>query len=138
MPSYTLPELSEALGAPYRTLHSWVERDLIRPSVHRTTGKGRANLFDEWDALAVCILTDLRQAGVKFELIRQASQRIYEGRGALRQPAYLLVNGDVEIATSPDRVAMAVEKGGLTLAYHTGRALEKLESIRARQAQIRA
>src|SRR5947208_16528153 len=121
--AYTLPELSEALGAPYRTLHSWVERDLVRPSIHRASGTGRANLFDERDALTVCILADLREAGLNFQLIRQAAERIYERRHTLHEPVYLLVNGNVEIMTDAESAASALDKGGLTLAYHTGGAL---------------
>jgi len=127
--AYTLPQLAKALGAPYRTLHSWVERDLLHPSVHRTSGTGRANLFDIDDALTACILADLREAGVNFDLLRQAADQLHQQRDDLREPMYLLVNGRVDIVSDADAVTAAIDRGGLTLAYNTGEALQRVRAL---------
>jgi DNA-binding transcriptional MerR regulator len=129
--AFTLPQLSKAFGAPYRTLHSWVERDLFCPSIHRAAGTGRANLFDAQDALTVCVLTELREAGVKLDLLQRAAERLHECRDELTAPVYLLVNGDVEIVTDATEAAAALDRGGLTLAYHTGEALKRVEELRS-------
>ena len=129
--AFTLPQLSRAFGAPYRTLHSWVERDLVSPSVHRATGTGRANLFDRQDALTVAILSELREAGVTLDLLRRAAQRLQERREDLGMPVYLLVNGDVDIVTDEKAVTAALARGGAMLALYTGQALERVEALEA-------
>ncbi|WP_445150695.1 MerR family transcriptional regulator [Baekduia sp. Peel2402] len=128
--AFTLPQLSKAFGAPYRTLHSWVERDLVSPSVHRATGTGRANLFDRQDALTVAILSELREAGVTLDLLRRAAERLQEHREDLGTPVYLLVNGDVDIVTDEQAVTAALTRGGAMLALHTGKALERVGALR--------
>src|SRR4051794_16474337 len=45
--AFTLPQLSKLLDVQYRTLHSWVERGLLEPSVQKSRGTGTRNLFDE-------------------------------------------------------------------------------------------
>ncbi|MDQ3742406.1 MAG: helix-turn-helix domain-containing protein [Actinomycetota bacterium] len=126
--AYTLPQLSRALGAPYRTLHSWVERDLVAPSIHRTKGTGRANLFDANDAVTVCVLLELRKSGVPYALLEQAAAKLRE-RETLAEPVYVLVNGKVDIVTDVEEAAAALGRGGVTVAYHTGEAVRRAAEI---------
>jgi DNA-binding transcriptional MerR regulator len=128
--AYTLPQLSKAIGTPYRTLHSWVERGVLRPSVHRVKGTGRANLFDVRDAFTVLVLTELREAGVKFELLGRAAERLREIQDLLESPVYLLVNGDVVIVRTRYEASEAIEHGRLTVAYYTGPAIERISALR--------
>jgi DNA-binding transcriptional MerR regulator len=123
--SFTLPELSKAFDVHYRTLHSWVERGLLEPGIRRSTGTGKPNRFSRQDAVMVCILSELRDAGVKFELLTQAAERLRETDCALEEEAFMLVNGDVRIVFDSGDAASALERGGLTLAYNTGAALER-------------
>jgi DNA-binding transcriptional MerR regulator len=123
--SFTLPELSKALDVHYRTLHSWVERGLLEPGVQRSKGTGTPNLFNRQDAVMACILVELRAAGVNFELLSQAADRLRLTEAALEQEAFMLVNGDVRIVFDRDQAASALQRGGLTLAYNTGTALER-------------
>lgn len=125
----TLPQLSEALGAPYRTLHSWVERDLVKPSVHRANGTGRANLFDAHDALTVSVLMELREVGVKFEVLKRAARELDERRADLERPVYLLVNGEVEIVSDADEAAAALARDGLTVAFNTRDVLRRVRQV---------
>jgi DNA-binding transcriptional MerR regulator len=127
--AYTLPQLSKMIGTPYRTLHSWVERGVLRPSVHRVKGTGRANLFDERDAFTVLVLTELREAGVKLELLKRAAERLSEADDVMETPVYLLVNGDVEIVRTGNEATEALERGGLTVAYYTEPAIERAAAL---------
>jgi DNA-binding transcriptional MerR regulator len=127
--AYTLPQLSKMVGTPYRTLHSWVERGVLRPSVHRVKGTGRANLFDERDAFTVLVLAELREAGVKLELLRRAAERLSEADDVMATPVYLLVNGDVEIVRTGQEATEALVRGGLTVAYYTGPAIERVTTL---------
>lgn len=128
--SFTLPELSKAFDVQYRTLHSWVERGLLEPGVHRSTGTGTPNRFSRQDAVMVCILSELRDAGVKFDLLTQAAERLRKTDSALEGEAFMLVNGDVRIVFDSDDAASALERGGLTLAYNTGTALKRCEALK--------
>jgi DNA-binding transcriptional MerR regulator len=125
--AYTLPELSHELGMNYRTLHSWVERGLFAPSVQQSTGTGNRNLFSARDAVTACVLVELRAAGVKFELLKQAAERLHEAEDTLDRPAYMLVNGDVRIVHDEHEAAGALRRGGLTLAYNTAGALARFQ-----------
>lgn len=125
--AYTLPELSRLLDVQYRTLHSWVERGLIIPSVNQSTGTGNRNLFDRSDAVTVCVLVELRAAGVNFDLLQQAAERLRDTEDALKRRAFMLVNGDVRIVFDEAEAAAALQRGGLTLAYNTAGALERVE-----------
>lgn len=128
MPSdtYTLPQLSRLLGVHYRTLHSWVERGLLQPSVRRSRGTGTPNLFDDRDAVTACVLADLRAAGVSLDVMRQAADRLRETDDALSRRAFMLVNGDVTVVFEPQEAGAALARGGLTLAYNTATALKKI------------
>lgn len=132
--SFTLPELSKAFDVHYRTLHSWVERGLLKPGVSRSTGTGTPNRFSRQDAVMVCILSELRDAGVKFELLTQAAERLRMTDSALEEEALMLVNGDVRIVFDNEDAASALERGGLTLAYNTGTALERCGVLTGAQA----
>jgi DNA-binding transcriptional MerR regulator len=127
--SFTLPELSKAFDVHYRTLHSWVERGLLKPGVSRSTGTGTPNRFSREDAVMVCILSELRDAGVKFELLTQAAERLRVTDSALDREAFMLVNGDIRIVFDSEDAASALERGGLTLAYNTGAALERCGAL---------
>jgi DNA-binding transcriptional MerR regulator len=127
--AYTLPQLSKFLDVQYRTLHSWVERGLLRPSVQQSSGTGTRNLFDERDALTAYVLADLRAAGVNFKLLEQAAQRLRDDDKALQQEAFVIVNGDVRVVFGARQAATALNREGLTLAYNTGTALERIRKI---------
>jgi len=127
--AFTLPQLSKALGVRYRTLHSWVERGLLQASVQQSTGTGKPNLFNNQDALAACILTELRAAGVNFKLLEQAAEQLRERENELDQPAFVLVNGDVRIVFDSEQAGSALQRGGLTLAYNTAEALQRVDLL---------
>jgi DNA-binding transcriptional MerR regulator len=127
--AHTLPQLSRLLDVHYRTLHSWVERGLLRPSVPQSSGTGTRNLFDDRDAVAACVLAELRAAGLKFDLLQQAAERLRENDDALRRQAFMLVNSDVRIVFDEQEAAAALMRGGLTLAYNTAGALKRVAQI---------
>jgi hypothetical protein len=77
----------------------------------------------------VCILSELRDAGVKFELLSQAAERLRVTGSALEKEAFMLINGDVRIVFDSEDAASALERGGLTLAYNTGTALKRCSAL---------
>lgn len=65
----TLPQIAKRAGVQYRTLHSWVERGMLRPSVFQSSGSGRPNLFSERDAHVAEGLAALRSRGLGIEAL---------------------------------------------------------------------
>jgi DNA-binding transcriptional MerR regulator len=119
----TLPELARIVGIEYRTLHTWVRRGLLEPSVRRSDGTGTPNLFGVGDAVGARVLADLRRAGLSMDVLESASQALRDSEEALERPAVLLVNGNVEIFPDAPSTAEALDRPGLSLVYRTRDAL---------------
>ena len=115
----TLPQLARVIEVEYRTLHNWVTRGLIKPSMQESAGIGIPNLFDEDDAVMAKILGDLRQAGMSLEMVERAAPLMHERRPELLSGSYLLVNGKVEITTDSARAQDAINDDGWTLVYNS-------------------
>lgn len=67
---FTLPVIAHMLGAEYRTLKSWEDRQLIQPSIRDVKGTGRANLYSQRDACIIRGLYRLRRAGLDMQALR--------------------------------------------------------------------
>jgi len=115
------------VGVEYRTLHTWVRRGLLTPSLRSSTGTGTPNLFARQDAVVARVLADLRRAGVSFDLMAQAARELEREPAAAEAAAIMLVNGDVRLYTDPAKAAGRLAKGGLTLAYNTADALAQVD-----------
>jgi DNA-binding transcriptional MerR regulator len=124
----TLPQLAAITDVEYRTLHTWVKRGLLRPTLRRSAGTGSPNLFAAEDAVSARVLADLRRAGLSLEVLERAAEAIRRSPGSLSQPAVLLVNGHVEIYADTGSVADALDRPGLSLVYRTRDALERVRS----------
>ncbi len=123
----TLPELAEAVGVEYRTLHSWLGRGLLRASVQASRGAGVPNLFSVEDAVRAKVVAELRKSGVSFDLLQQTSEQLDSHPSALTSGAIVLVNGSVSVVDEAG-AASAIRSESLTLAYNTTHAVA---SIRA-------
>ncbi len=62
----TVGEIAKAIGAPSKTVESWVQRGIIKPT-HRGIGHGHYSLFSLRDVVAIAVLRDLRQRGMPTE-----------------------------------------------------------------------
>jgi DNA-binding transcriptional MerR regulator len=122
----TLPELAEVADVEYRTLHTWVKRGLVEPSVRRSAGTGTANLFSGTDAVAARVLADLRRAGLSMATLERASEALRENDRLLDRPGVLLVNGKVEVFSNTTSAAAALDRPGVSLVYRTREALERV------------
>jgi DNA-binding transcriptional MerR regulator len=111
----TLPQLAKVAGVEYRTLHAWLRRGLLRPSVQQSSGTGTPNLFSAGDAENVRIIADLRRAGASFEQLEQTARRIH-GR-ELPSHGYLIVNGSVDVVEDQDALLHAIDAGPPLLVY---------------------
>lgn len=126
--SLTLPQLAAIADVEYRTLHTWVKRGVLRPSVQRSEGTGTPNLFGRGDAVAARVLADLRRAGLSMEVLDQASEALRRGERALEEPAVLVVNGSVEVCVDASAAAGALDRPGVSLVYRTHEALERVDA----------
>lgn len=121
----TLPQLAETVGVEYRTLHSWLKRGLVEPSLQRSRGTGVPNLFDRTDAVRAKVIAELRQAGLSFDLLRQAAAMLADHPSALEDGAMVLVNGSVTVADADEAVA-TIRREALTLVYNTRCAIDAI------------
>jgi DNA-binding transcriptional MerR regulator len=121
----TLPQLAAMVGVEYRTLHSWVKRGLVEPSLQRSRGTGVPNLFSREDAVKTKVIAELRHAGVPFDLLAEAAEGLAAHPAALREGAMVLVNGSVTIA-SDRQLLERVAAEPLTLVYNTRHAISTL------------
>jgi DNA-binding transcriptional MerR regulator len=121
----TLPQVARLVGVEYRTLHSWLKRGLVRPSVQCSTGPGVPNLFSTRDAVRAKVVADLRESGVPFNKIGEASMRLEGHASALTDGAMVLVNGSVSVVDDKDAFA-AIKRESLTLVYDTAHAVRTI------------
>ncbi len=129
----TLPQLARVIGVEYRTLHSWLKRGLLRPSMQASRGTGMPNLFSDEDAVQAKVIADLRQSGVSFELLAQAASDLAEHPSALSDGAIVLVNGSVSVVNA-EGAAEAIQAESLTLAYNTAHARRDVIAALSREA----
>ena len=121
----TLPQLAQAVGVEYRTLHSWLRRGLLEPSVQKSRGTGIPNLFTTTDAVKAKVIAELRRAGLSFDLLDQASARLNDHPSALVEGAMVLVNGTVAVADTDAAIA-TITREALTLVYNTKCAIDEI------------
>lgn len=121
----TLPQVARLVGVEYRTLHSWLKRGLLEPSIQRSTGPGVPNLFSTRDAVRAKVVADLRESGVPFKKVDEASTKLEDHATALTDGAMVLVNGSVSVLDDADAFA-AIKRESLTLVYDTTHAVKAI------------
>jgi DNA-binding transcriptional MerR regulator len=122
----TLPQVARLVGVEYRTLHSWLKRGLLQPSIQRSTGPGVPNLFNTRDAIRAKVVADLRGSGVPFNKVDEAATQIEDHATALTDDgAMVLVNGSVSVLDD-DAAFAAIKRESLTLVYHTAHAVRTI------------
>jgi DNA-binding transcriptional MerR regulator len=126
-PPITLPRLADAIGIEYRTLHSWVQRQLIQPSMQQSSGVGIPNLFTRDDAIKAKILVDLRHAGLSLDRLGDAREHLDHDRRTLDPGALLLVNGSIMVA-DPDEAIPLIAREPITLVYNTRHAIQAIDA----------
>jgi DNA-binding transcriptional MerR regulator len=92
---YTLPEVAREAGVEYRTLHSWVQRGLVRP-LKAANGTGYPAALSERDVAVCGLLARLRAAGCGFPVLEAAVRAC----GPREKKVTLYLNGGVVI-TAP-------------------------------------
>jgi DNA-binding transcriptional MerR regulator len=127
--TFTLPEIAEFAQIEYRTLHLWLRRGLLRPSLRVAHGSGHANLFDESDVLGARVIADLRRAGLGMPLLERAAEALHRDDLVLTGNEYLLINGKVEIVSAPAEVGPSLADATTTVVYNTAAAREALDKI---------
>jgi len=127
----TLPQVARLVGVEYRTLHSWLKRGLLQPSIQCSTGPGVPNLFSTRDAIRAKVVADLRESGVPFNKVDEASAKIEDHATALTDGAMVLVNGSVSVL-GDDAAFAAIKRESLTLVYDTTHAVRTITAAAPR------
>lgn len=128
----TLPQVARMIDVEYRTLHSWLKRGLLRPSIQQSSGIGVPNLFSVRDAVRARVVADLRRSGVPFDKLGEASTKLDAHATALTEGAMVLVNGSVSVV-GDEEAFVAIKKESLTLVYDTERAVREIHTAAPQQ-----
>ncbi len=126
----TLPQLAWAIGVEYRTLHSWVGKGIVSPSIQSARGAGIPNLFSPEDAVKAKVIAGLREGGASFEQLASAAEQLDRQPRALHGGAVVLVNGSVSVVAE-DRSASAIAAASPALVYRTAHAVSAVEDALA-------
>ena len=118
----TLPEVAEIVDVEYRTLHTWVRRGLLQPSLRSSSGTGTPNLFTAQDAVAAKVLADLRRDGIAIDQLARVSDALQAHHDALTEDSILLLNGQVDVVADAQSAVHALQQDAVTLAYGLGHA----------------
>ena len=124
----TLPQVAEAAGVEYRTLHTWLQRGLLEPSIQVSTGKGTPNLFSFQDALKARILGHLRSEGINLELVEKTARGL-QGVPELELGDTLIVNGKVSVLKRDEDLDAAIEEAMPSLIYRISWAQKALAGV---------
>jgi len=116
----TLPEVAEIVDVEYRTLHTWVRRGLLQPSLRSSSGTGTPNLFTARDAVAAKVLADLRRDGIAIDQLARVSDALQAHHDALTEDSILLLNGRVDVVADAQSAVQALQQDAVTLAYGVG------------------
>jgi DNA-binding transcriptional MerR regulator len=123
----TLPRVAELIGVEYRTLHTWLKRGLLRPSVQESRGTGFPNLFTIDDLVHAKVIGDLRQSGLPFERLEEAADQLGRDEQALTSGAMVLVNGTVSVVDATE-ASDVIQRESLTLVYNTEHAAREMRA----------
>jgi DNA-binding transcriptional MerR regulator len=121
----TLPEVAGAIGVEYRTLHNWVSRGILRPSVQASRGAGIPNLFSVQDTIKAKVVAGLRRSGASLERLREAAEVLERHPHALTHGAVVLVNGSVSIIDTAE-AGEAIKRESPALVYDTEQAVREI------------
>lgn len=127
----TLPQVAEAADIEYGTLHSWIKRGLLAPSLQASTGTGRPNLFSPQDLMIAKTLADLRQSGVDLDSLEEAARVLQSNGQDLTGNEVLAINGSVELLDGDQRLMEALQHRQPAVIYPLAWAAETVEQLLA-------
>lgn len=84
---FTVTDIEKITGLPYATVDSWVQKQIIVPSVqegHGGGGRGSARRFSWGDAFAFGAMASLRRQGVSLGLLRKVARLLVSIRGEVK------------------------------------------------------
>jgi DNA-binding transcriptional MerR regulator len=122
----TLPRVAELVGVEYRTLHAWLRRGLLRPSVQASKGTGYPNLFELEDVVHAKVIADLRGSGLSFSRLNEAAEQLDRHQAALTRGAWVLVNGRVSVVTEVE-AGEIIRRESITLVYNTEHTVRSIQ-----------
>ena len=106
--------MARVSGVPFFTVDYWDRSKFLRPSIARSTGrgKGRGRLYSYADALRLRIARELREQHVSLLTLRYVVKRLGERAEDLIDARYVLVGRKIELAsTFEDLVGLLKTRG---------------------------
>ena len=93
---------AEIVGITYRQLDYWARTDLVRPSLADARGSGSRRRYAYRDLLALKIIKNLLDAGIRLESVRDVFEYVRDHVGEDVTSANLVINGRTVLLAADD------------------------------------
>lgn len=125
----TTPEVSRLTGVPVSTLHNWIAKKLVRPSIRGPEGRRVACYWSIRDVVIVRTVRALREAGCSPAGVKRVKQIVEEQWGESVASLHLFWDGsDVIAVTDWEDVRSVLQQPGQQMLHVVGIALHEWES----------
>jgi len=78
---WTTEQAAKLAGLPAKTVHNWIERDVIKPRVAHGRGRGRGYRFTDTDVVGLSLMARLRKDGVSLQRLRPTLTQLRKHTG---------------------------------------------------------
>jgi DNA-binding transcriptional MerR regulator len=110
--SFTAGDVRGILGIPQRTLDYWDERDIVRPTVKRASGKGTEREYSYSDLVDLSVVLRLRATGLSLQRIRKGLRYLRQFKRQPIRNEVFVTDGDDLFIKKKDNQLVSVLRGG--------------------------
>lgn len=118
-PGFTSREAAQISGVPFFTVDYWDRSKFLKPSIARSTGRGRGHgrLYSYADTLRLRIARELREQHVSVQTLRHVVKRLAERAEGLAAARYVFVAQKVELVADIDQLFALLRSRGRTFGF---------------------
>jgi len=118
-PGFTSREAAQISGVPFFTVDYWDRSKFLKPSIARSTGRGRGHgrLYSYADILRLRIARELREQHVSVQTLRHVVKRLGERAGGLAKARYVFVAERVELVADIEELFGILRSRGRTFGF---------------------
>ena len=116
---FTSREAAQVSGVPFFTVDYWDRSKFLKPSIARSTGRGRGHgrLYSYSDTLRLRIARELREQHVSVQTLRHVVKRLAERAEGLAKARYVFVGQKVELVADIDELFGILRSRGRTFGF---------------------
>lgn len=116
---FTSREAARISGVPFFTLDYWDRSAFLKPSIARSTGRGRGHgrLYSYGDVLRLRIARELRNQHVSLQTLRFVVRRLADRARDLATAHYVVVGKTIRLAASFDELVRVLRSERRPFAF---------------------